>query len=135
MAEDEGVGSRGFSDREERAQAIQLLGSDWEANHLLDCSLQSGVKSKKLFGNQLTHDINGTDRASNTIWIVFYNVSRLENSLDGARFNIELVVAETVLSRSSSYQYGIIPAAGKCHAWDLGRYLSSGEKFQSVTAP
>ena len=93
------------------------------------------MSSEETIGNSLTHDIDGIDRASNAIWIVFDNVSRLEDSLDGAGFNIELVVAETVFSRWSSYQYATIPAICKCHAWDLGRYLSSGEKFQSVTAP
>ena len=86
-------------------------------------------------GNSLTHDIDGIDRASNAIWIVLDNVSRLEDSLDGARFNIELVVAETVLSRWSSYQYATIPAICKCRDREMGHYLSSGEKFQSVTAP
>ena len=48
MAEDEGVGSRGFLGRKERAQAIQLLGSDWVANHLLDCgAVFSQVKLRK----------------------------------------------------------------------------------------
>lgn len=47
----------------------------------------------------LTHDINRVDGAGNAVWIVLDNVGRLENSLNGAGFDIELVVAETILSR------------------------------------
>lgn len=46
----------------------------------------------------LTHDIDGIDGAGNAIWIIFDDVGCLENSLDGAGFDIELVVAEAVLS-------------------------------------
>ena len=136
MAEDEGVGSRGFSGRKERAQAIELLGSDWVANHLLDCvAVFSQVNTEKTVGALLTHDIDGIDRASKAIRVVLDDISRLEDSLNGAGFDIELVVAETVFSRWPSYQYATIPATCKCNSWALSRYLSSGEKFQSVTAP
>ena len=73
--------------------------------------------------------------ASNAIWIVFNDIGRLENSLDRTGFDVELVVAETVFSKQSFYQHAPNLAACKCHAWALASYLSSGEKFQSVTAP
>ena len=55
----------------------------------------------------LTHDVNRVDRAGNAVWIVLDDVGRLENSLDGAGFDIELVIAEAVLSRGrmSSARY------------------------------
>ena len=57
------------------------------------------MKTEKTIGALLTHDIDGIDRASNAIRVVLDDISRLEDSLDGARFNIELVIAETVFSR------------------------------------
>ena len=47
----------------------------------------------------LTHDINRVDRAGNAVRIVLDDVGCLENSLDGAGFDIELVIAEAILSR------------------------------------
>ena len=93
------------------------------------------MSGEKRTGNPLTHDIDGTERTSNAIWIVLNNISRLENSLDGTGFDVELVVAETVFSRRPFHQSATNSAACKYHAWTLDRYLSSGEKFQSVTAP
>lgn len=57
--------------------------------------------------NTLTHDINGVNGAGNAIWIIFDDVGRLENSLDGAGFDVELVVAEAVFSKcpTSSARY------------------------------
>lgn len=46
----------------------------------------------------LTHDIDGVGGAGNAIWIVLDDVGRLENSLDRAGFDVELVVAEAVFS-------------------------------------
>ena len=63
----------------------------------------------------LTHDINRVDRAGNAVWIVLDDVGCLENSLDGAGFDIELVIAEAVLSRcpmsSARYQTGSLQGA------------------------
>ena len=70
-----------------------------ESSARLRCGLQSGVNTEKTSGALLTHDIDGIDRASNTIRVVLADISRLEDSLDGARFDIELVVAETVFSK------------------------------------
>ena len=49
--------------------------------------------------NSLTHDVDGIGWADNAIWIVFDDVGRLEDSLDGTGFDIELVVAKTVFSK------------------------------------
>lgn len=47
----------------------------------------------------LTHDIDGVDGAGNAVWIIFDDVGCLENSLDRAGFDIELVIAEAVFPR------------------------------------
>ena len=119
MAEDEGVGPRWLGGRKESAKAVQFLGSDGEANHLFDCGFQSN--RKKSIEITLTHDIDGINGAGNAIWIVFDNVSRLENSLDGAGFDIELVIAETVFSGWPFSSAVTNHVACKAHAWGLGR--------------
>ena len=116
MAEDEGVGPRWLGGRKESAQPVQFLGSDGEANHLFDCGFQSPANRKKRIEITLTHDIDGINGAGNAIWVVFDNVSRLENSLDGAGFDIELVVAETVFSGRPFSSAIANHAARKAHA-------------------
>ena len=59
------------------------------------------MNGKKRIGITLTHDIDGVGGAGNTVWVVLDDVSGLEDSLNGAGFDIELVVAEAVLSRCS----------------------------------
>ena len=81
----------------------------------------------------LTHDIDGIGRAGDAIWIVLDDIGSLENSLDGAGFDIELVVAEAILPECLISLVKL--AACKVHDMAQGGYLSSGEKFQSVTAP
>ena len=46
--------------------------------------------------NGLTHNINGASWTSNALRIILDNIGSLKNALYGARFNVELVVAETV---------------------------------------
>ena len=55
--------------------------------------------SRKRSEITLTHDIDGVGGTGNAIWIMFDDVGCLENSLDRAGFDIELVIAEAVLSR------------------------------------
>ena len=47
---------------------------------------------------KLTHYIYGVDGAGNTFWIIFDHISRLEDSLNRAGFDVELIVAETIFS-------------------------------------
>ena len=93
------------------------------------------MNGKKKIEITLTHDIDGVGGAGNTVWVVLDDVGGLEDSLNGAGFDIELVVAKAVLSRCSMLSARFKSAACKIQAWAQGDYLSSGEKFQSVTAP
>lgn len=64
--------------------------------------------------NPLTHDIDGIDGAGNAFWVIVNNVSCLENPLNGAGFDIELVVAKTVFPRRPFDQYITQPTACIC---------------------
>lgn len=80
--------------------------------------LQVSIRSERerRLGNPLTHDIDGIDGAGNAFWIIVNNIGRLENPLNGAGFDIELVVAKTVFSGRPFDQYTTKPTACMCHA-------------------
>ena len=59
------------------------------------------MNGERRIRDALTHDVDGVGWAGNAIWIVFDDVGRLENPLDGTGFDIELVVAKTVFPKSS----------------------------------
>ena len=58
------------------------------------------MNGERRISNTLTHDVDGVGWADNAVWIVFNDVGRLENPLDGTGFDIELVVAKTVFPKS-----------------------------------
>ena len=45
---------------------------------------------------RFTHDIDCVCRTGETVWVVLDDVRGFENALDGAGFDVELVVAEAV---------------------------------------
>lgn len=88
------------------------LGS--ESSVQLRVSIRS--ERERRLENPLTHDIDGSDGAGNAFWIVVNDVGRFENPLDGAGFDIELVVAKTVFPRRPFDQYTTKPTACICPA-------------------
>lgn len=84
----------------------------------------------------LTHDINGAHRASDAFWIVFDHICSLENTLNRASFDIELIVAKAITaSWPFSKDFPSQKSVAKQVLEERLAYRSSGEKFQSVTAP
>ena len=47
---------------------------------------------------EITHDVDRVGWAGKTVRVVFDNVGSLKDALDGAGFDIELVIAEAILS-------------------------------------
>ena len=47
-------------------------------------------------GERFTHDVDCVCGTGETVWVVFDDVGGFENALDGAGFDIELIVAEAV---------------------------------------
>lgn len=78
MAEDEGIGFCGLGEGQEGAEPGELFGGDGEAYHLLD------------------HDVDRVRRASDAVGVVLDDVTGAEDALDGAGFDVELVVAEAI---------------------------------------
>jgi hypothetical protein len=59
---------------------------------VLDVTLRESKEHAKL-----THDIHGIDWTCKTVRVIFDNVGRPEDTLNGAGFDIALVVAEAIL--------------------------------------
>lgn len=103
VAEDEGVGAGGFSGWEDGAETGELFGGDGEADHLLDCEDQ--IKDEWMpeeGGGKPTHDVHCIGWASEALRIILENVGGSVDSLDGAGFQVELVIAEAVFPAASS---------------------------------
>lgn len=78
----------------------------------------------------LTDDIDGVGRTCEALRVVLDHIGSFEDALDRASFDVELIVAEAVLSAVESADSGSLISIP-----DSPSYLSSDEKFQSVTAP
>jgi len=101
VAEDEGVGLGGLGFAEEGLEAVEFFGGDGEADHCFDlreeCEyLYSDIKLRELGWEGLTHHVNCVRLACQAARVVFDNVAGLEDALDGARFDVELIVAEAL---------------------------------------
>lgn len=87
MPEHERVGPFRLGRGEEVLQAVDLLGGDGEADHLLDHHVD-GVAALPTHGSG----------AGEGVRVVLEDVGGAEDALDGASFDVELVVAEAVAS-------------------------------------
>ena len=79
-----------------------------------------------------THNVNCIGRTGKTFRVVFDDIGCPENTLDRASFDVELVVAEAIFPSNSHPSAACFTCAP---ALIDAAHLSSGEKFQSVTAP
>ncbi len=59
---------------------------------MLDMTLRESKGQAKL-----THDIHGIGWTCKTVGVIFENVGRPEDTLNGASFDIALVIAEAIL--------------------------------------
>ena len=91
MSEHERVGTFGFRRGEQVLQAIDLLGGDGEADHLLDHHVNGVAAVSTVL--RATHS-----GAGEGVRVVLEDVGGAEDALDGAGFDVELVVAEAVAS-------------------------------------
>ena len=95
MPVDESIRAVGLNGRQLLAEASELFGWDWEADDLLDCDTIPLVQTSGQIGHvKLTHDVDSIGRARKALWVVLNYVGGFEDSLHGASFDVELVVAE-----------------------------------------
>ena len=96
------------------------------------------------------HDVDFGWVAHEGLGVVLEDVARFEDALDGAGFDVELVVAEAVapvalcqLDMNGRKEYTRVERGDPTESMAVATtwikrknaYLSSGLKFQSVTAP
>ena len=80
-----------------------------------------------------THDVDCVCGTGEAVWVVLDHVGGFEDALDGAGFDVELVVAEAVPPIKKG-PHQLSTSLHSCLSI-AATHLSSGEKFQSVTAP
>lgn len=90
-----------------------------------------GVKKREKERGTRTQDVDFIGVALEASGVVLNHVASLEDALDGAGLDVELVVAEAV----SSVQKLELVTIRDAEKERIKANLSSGEKFQSVTAP
>ncbi len=92
-------------------------------------SITEPVRKQDVLG-RATDNIDRVGWTRETFGVVLNHIAGLEYALNGTRLYVELVVAEALLSRALSVKVKVDDVVNH-----VSVYLSSGEKFQSVTAP
>lgn len=99
VTEDECVGTLGFLGGDEGAEAVKLVGWDGEADHHFDLNVMLVIH---LYSQnaivKLTNNIDGICWTSQTLRVILNDIGGLKDSLNRTGFDIELVVAEAILS-------------------------------------
>ena len=106
VTEDKGVGAGRFLRREQCAKAFKFVGRDGEANHLFDwrrISHLEWIQTSNLLG-RATDNIDRVGWTCQTFGIVLDHIARFEYALNGASFDVELVVAKAILSAAPSVE-------------------------------
>lgn len=99
VTKDEGVGAIGLLGGKKGAEAVELVGGNGEADHHLD--LRRSVVDQNGWRDGwrvLTDDINGVGWTCQAFGVILDDISGFKDALDGAGFDVELVVAEAILS-------------------------------------